>query len=292
MYYIVFGLLYVVSLLPLRVLYVLSSLGYLVVYFILGYRKGVVLQNLAYAFPQKSEKDREKTARQFYRNFIDSFIENIKFISASDTFFKKHFTGNTEILLPIHASGRKCQVLLAHNFNWELANLAVPLLTPFQMLTVYMPISNKLFNRLLMHIRCRTGAKMLAATRMSRELIPYRNQQYLMALVADQNPGNPANAYWFNFLGRPAPFVKGPEKNARANNAVIVYCYFTKAKRGYYHAHFELAETEPLQLPEKELMRRYVTYLEKVVTANPEMWLWSHRRWKHQWKPEYGPVTE
>jgi len=291
MYYIVFGLLYVVSLLPLRVLYVFSSLGYLIVYFILGYRKEVVLQNLAYAFPQKSEMAREKTARQFYRNFIDSFIENIKFISASATFFKKHFTGNTEILLPIHASGRKCQVLLAHNFNWELANLAVPLLSPFQMLTVYMPISNKIFNRLLMHIRTRTGAKMLAATRMSRELIPYRNQQYLMALVADQNPGNPANAYWFNFLGRPAPFVKGPEKNARANNAVIVFCYFTKEKRGYYQAHFELAETEPLNLPEKELMRRYVAYLEKVVTGNPEMWLWSHRRWKHEWKPEYGAVT-
>ena len=292
MYQIVFGLLYVLSLLPLRVLYLLSDLSFLIIYYVWGYRKGIVMQNLADAFPAKSKEERKRIARRFYRNLIDSFIESIKFISASDKFFKKHYVGNAEIFLPLYNAGRKCEIMLAHNFNWELANLAMPLLSPYKVLTVYMPLRNKIFDRLFIHIRSRTGATLLAATRMSRELIPYRHQQYLMGLVADQNPGNPANAYWFNFFGKPTPFVKGPEKNARANNATIVFCYFTKRKRGYYQSHFELAELEPLSLPEKELTRRYVHYLEKVVAADPEMWLWSHRRWKHEWRPEYGPVED
>lgn len=290
MYYVVYGILYAVSLLPLRVLYLFSDVAFFFIYYVAGYRKKVVMNNLTIAFPEKREEERKRIARQFYRNLIDTFIESIKFISASNNFFRRHYTGNAELFLPIYESGKKCQIMLAHNFNWELANLAMPLLSPFQVLTIYMPIENKIIDRLFIHIRSRTGAIMLAATRISREVVKYRNQQYLMGMVADQNPGSPANAYWFPFFGRPAPFVKGPEKNARANNATVVFCYFTKRKRGYYTVHFELAETEPLRLPEKELTRRYVHYLENVIRANPEMWLWSHRRWKHQWKEEYGEV--
>ncbi len=290
MYHVVYSILYLISLLPLKVLFLLSDIAFYIIYLCFGYRKDVVMQNLTIAFPEKTKKEKEYIARKFYKNFCDTFIESIKFISASDDFFRKHYIANSEIFLPIYASGKKCQILLAHNFNWELANLAMPLLSPFQVLAVYKSINNKIFNRLFLHIRSRTGAIMLAAPRISRELIPYRHKQYLMGLVADQNPGNPANAYWFNFFGRPTPFVTGPEKNARANNATIVFCYFTKRKRGYYQSHFELAETDPLTLPEKELTHRYVRYLEKVVTADPEMWLWSHRRWKHEWKEEYGSV--
>src|SRR5207249_7212658 len=116
-------------------------------------------------------------------------------------------------------------------------------------------------------------------TKMRQAFMPYRNQQYMMALVADQSAGNLHNAYWLKFFGRLTPFVKGPEKNAKASNAVVVFCYFTKSKRGYYQAHFEVAETEPAQLPDAALTKKYVAYLEEVIRTHPEMWLWSHRRW-------------
>jgi KDO2-lipid IV(A) lauroyltransferase len=290
MYYIVFGLLYLLSLLPIRVLYLISDFAYLIIYRIVGYRKKIVLQNLSIAFPQKSEKERLQIANKFYRNFTDNFIETIKFLSASDQFLKKHFTGNIEVLAPLHEQGKICQIHLAHNFNWELANLAVSLQAPYQVLSIYMPIKNKAIDRLFKYMRSRTGAKLISAHRMRYEILQYRNTQYLLGLIADQNPPDVRFAWWFEFFNRPAPFVKGPEKGARSNNAAVVFCYFTKPKRGYYHGHFEVATTEPASLPDTELTKRYVTFLEKVISDCPEMWLWSHRRWKHQWKPEYGPV--
>lgn len=290
MYYLLYGFLYVMSLLPLRVLYLFSELAFFIVYRLAGYRKEVVLKNLQIALPEKTDAEREKIAKQFYRNFTDNFIETIKLISAGKKFIEKHFVGNTQVLFDLHKQGKKCQVHLGHNFNWEFANIAMAFYTPYTLLTVYMPISNKAVDKLFKKIRTRTGAVLLPATKMAGALLPYRDQQYMLALVADQNPGVPARAYWLNFFGRPTPFVKGPEKGARANDAAVVFAHFTKRKRGYYEAHFELAALEPNSLPEGELTRIYIQHLERVIKANPEMWLWSHRRWKHEWKPEYGKV--
>jgi KDO2-lipid IV(A) lauroyltransferase len=290
MYYLVYGFLYLVSLLPLRVLYLLSDFTYFIIYRVAGYRKEVVCQNLNIAFPEKTEEEKKLIAKKFYRNFTDNFIETIKLISAGNKFINKHFSIDTEVLHKLYEQGKKCQIHLGHNFNWEIANLAVASLTPYKLLCVYMPINNKAIDRLFMKLRTKTGAILLPATQMRTAMLPYRDEKYLMALVADQNPGIPSNAYWFNFFGRPTPFVKGPEKAARANDCAVIFAYLTKTKRGYYVAHTVLATTEPRTLPETELSKKYVHYLEGVITANPEMWLWTHRRWKHEWKPEYGEV--
>ena len=290
MYYLVYGLFYLISLLPLRVLYLVSDAFYEILYHLVGYRKDVVMKNLNIAFPHKTEEQKKRIAKQFYRNFLDTFIETIKMISASKSFLQMHCKVDTSILYQLHSQGKKCQVHLGHNFNWELANVVVPYDNPYLQLSLYMPMTNKLFDRLFKTIRSRNGAVMLPATKISQAMIPYRDQQYLMGLVADQNPGVPSKAYWFYFFGRPTPFVTGPEKNARANDCAVLFAYCTKQKRGYYEIHFELATTEPRLLQETELTKTYVSFLEKVIRANPEMWLWSHRRWKHDWKPEYGPI--
>jgi len=290
MYYFVYGLLYLLSLLPLKVLYLFSDFAYFIIYYIAGYRKKIVLKNLSIAFPKKTEKERVKIAKKFYRNFTDNFIETIKLISAAENFIRKHYIGNMQIFSDLYVQGKKCQIHLGHNFNWEIANLGMPLLTPYTLLTVYMPINNQTMDRLFKKIRSKTGAVLLPATKMQIAMLPWRDKQYMLALVADQNPGVPSKAYWLNFFGRPTPFVTGPEKGARANNAAVVFLHFTKKKRGYYEAHTELATLDPNALSPTELTKNYIQYLEKVITTNPEMWLWSHRRWKHEWKPEYGPV--
>jgi Kdo2-lipid IVA lauroyltransferase/acyltransferase len=290
MYYVVYGLLYLLSLLPLRVLYLLSDFVYFIIYYLAGYRKKVVLHNLSIAFPEKSEKEREDIARKFYRNFTDNFIETIKLLSAGKNFIQKHFITDTGVLNDLYRQGKKCQVHLGHNFNWEIANLAVARSTPYSFLAVYMPINNKIMDRLLRKLRSKSGAILLPATEMRTAMLPWRDKQYLLALVADQNPGVPSKGYWFNFFGRPTPFVTGPEKGARANDAAVVFVHFTKRKRGYYQMFAELAVSDPLSLPEEEMTRRYIRYLERVIRESPEMWLWSHRRWKHEWKPEYGKI--
>jgi KDO2-lipid IV(A) lauroyltransferase len=290
MYSIVYGLLYLVSLLPLRVLYLVSDFAYFIIYYVAGYRKKVVLDNLSIAFPEKTESEKKHIAKKFYRNFTDNFIETIKLISAGKSFLRKHFICDTQLFEELYRRGKKCQVHLGHNFNWEFANQAMAFYTPYTLLTVYMPINNKTVDRLFQNIRSKTGAVLLPATKMRTAMLPWRDKKYLLALVADQNPGVPSKGYWLNFFGRPTPFVTGPEKGAIANNAAVVFIHFTKKKRGYYEAHPELAALDASSLPEMEITRNYILYLERVIRANPEMWLWSHRRWKHEWKPEYGKI--
>src|SRR4051812_43713521 len=114
MYYLIYGFLYLFSLLPLRILYLVSDFFYFLVYYVLGYRKKIVLQNLTIAFPEKTADEKKRIAKKFYRNFTDTFIETIKFISAGERYFKKHLTGDMQILRELHKKGKKCQVHLGH----------------------------------------------------------------------------------------------------------------------------------------------------------------------------------
>jgi KDO2-lipid IV(A) lauroyltransferase len=290
MYHLVYGILYLFSLLPLPVLYLFSDLAYFIVYYIMGYRKDVVLQNLEIAFPEKTAAQRTLIAKDFYHNFTDTFIETIKFISAGHGFFDRHFKADFSIVKPVYEKGRAIQFHVGHNFNWELANLAMPSHLPDSVLGVYMPLKNKTFDRLFRKIRSKFGTRLVAATRMRQEMMPYRGTQYILGLVADQSPPGPDKAYWVKFFGKPTGFLKAPEDAARRNNLPVFFAHFTKIKRGYYQGHIELASEDPAELPPGQLTKIYASYLERVMSANPEMWLWSHRRWKHAWKEEYGLI--
>jgi len=292
LYYIVYGLLYAISLLPLRALYVLSDFAYFLLYYIIGYRKTVVFSNLKQAFPQKTEEERKAIAKKFYKNFTDNFIEVIKLISCSTSYINKHFYGDYSLPLRMNDEGKRCQALLAHNFNWELGCLAVGSMIKQPFIVVYMPIGSQIIDRLFMKIRTKTGAILLPATNMRNALLPYRDEPYMIALVADQNPGNPSSALWYHFFGKLTPFVKAPESGARRGNTPMLFCKIIKERRGYYKIFFEMGEENPSRLKEGEPTKKYVEYLHQFISEYPEMWLWSHRRWKWDWKQEYGKVIE
>jgi KDO2-lipid IV(A) lauroyltransferase len=287
MYYLVYGIFYIISLLPIRVLYVLADAFYGLIYYVIGYRKGVVMSNLAIAFPEKTEAEKVAIAKKFYHNFVDNFIETIKMVSASDAYILKRFTGNWNLLNEVLESGSCGHILLGHTFNWEWGNLAIGLNMHSNLLVVYMPISNKVLDRLFLKLRTRGKTRMLSAHNMRKELMPYRNTQYTLGLAADQNPGAPNNAYWLNFFSKAAPFVTGPEKGARSKNLPVFFCYIEKLRRGYYNMVVSIGETNPKALPEGALTIKFVKYLEDIIRMQPDMWLWSHNRWKHQWKDEY-----
>ncbi|HET7001876.1 MAG TPA: lysophospholipid acyltransferase family protein [Puia sp.] len=288
MYYIVSGFFYLLSLLPMRLLYIISDGIYLLVYYIIGYRKKTVMDNLEIAFPEKSMSERVKIAKTFYRNLIDSFIETIKLVSASRRFLEKRITANWEVLDPLFNSGKSCQLHLVHTFNWEWGHHVLGNHTKYQVLVVYMPLSNAVMEKIMYRLRVRYGNKFIAADKMSKSMETFKDTQYLLGLVADQSPGNLHNAYWLNFFGRPTGFVSGPEKGARAGNLPVLFTSIVKPKRGYYQAHLEVACENPGSLKEGELTVLYARYMEKAIRQNPEMWLWSHRRWKHSWNPVYA----
>lgn len=291
MYYVVYGLLYLLSLLPMRLLYLLADGLALFLYAVVRYRRKVVMNNLTIAFPDKTEAERKKIAKRFYRNFVDNFIETLKLLSASPSFIKAHFViDNPEILENYYHAGLRCQLHLGHTFNWEIANAAMPLLSDYPFIVAYMPIENKVFERLLLHLRGRTGTILLPATRLQRSILPYRNTQYLLTLVADQAPGNPDQSYWLNFFGRPTSFVRGPERGARAGDIPAVFVRFYKTSRGHYRVFLTTIADHPARLAEGELTRRYRDLLEDSIQQAPDLWLWSHNRWKASWRDEFSKL--
>jgi len=287
MYYLVYSLFYLLSLLPMRLLYIISDGIYVVVYYLIGYRKEIVMNNLETAFPEKSNAERVKIAKAFYHNLLDSFIETIKLVSASSRFLEKRVTANWEVLEPLFKSGKSCQLHLGHTFNWEWGHHVLSRHTKYQVLVVYQPISNPALEKIMYNLRVRHGNKFIAATNMSKSMETFKDTQYLLGLVADQSPSNLSNAYWMNFFGKPTGFVSGPEKGARAGNLPVLFTHIIKPKRGHYRAFLEVACEDPGTLKEGELTLRYARYMEKVIRLNPEMWLWSHRRWKRTWDSAY-----
>ena len=272
------------------VLYMFSDFIHFLIYRVFGYRMNVVMQNLEIAFPEKSLPERKAIARKFYRNLIDTFVEMIKMISASDAFLQKRFSGNWEVLNECHRTGRAAHVHMGHTFNWEWGNYIASTKLLYKFIGVYMPVKNKAMDRLFLKIRSRGGTILIPATPTKTFISsfhPHRTSQYLIGLAADQSPGDPSRAYWLNFFGKRTAFVTGPEKGAKARNLPVFFCYISKPKRGHYHIVFTLAEEDPINLKEGELTVRFARYLEEVIRRLPDMWLWSHRRWKREWKDEY-----
>lgn len=292
MYYLVYIPLYLLSLLPFPVLYFFSDMAYGFLYYIMGYRKKVVMENLKIAFPEKTEAERTRIAKKFYHQFVDNFIETLKFLSLNEKGFAKRFDFDTSGLDQAYKSGKSIQLLVMHNFNWEYANWGMARVSKYPFLAIYMPVGNKHFDRIIMNMRARFGTILIPATNFRRTYMEYVKTQHTTGSVADQSPGDPRKAWWFYFFGKPTAFVTGPEKGARLNDSVLILInFYPTERRGYYKMTSTFLTDDPQSFPEKEITRQYVRYVEKCIREHPSNYLWSHRRWKHVYKEEYGEIT-
>jgi KDO2-lipid IV(A) lauroyltransferase len=290
MYYIVYPLLYLFSLLPFFILYGISDFIAFLIRDVFKYRKDVVLGNLQIAFPEKTQAERNKIARKFYQYFTDTFIESIKAISISKKTLEKRNTGNYDLINGLIEKGYNINLLGGHQFNWEYGSLLYALHLKIHITAIYMPISNKILNKIFYDIRTRYGSVFISAADFKNNVGDVTKKQYILALAADQNPGDPRYAYWIRFFGRPTPFVTGPEKGAIKNNAAVVFVGFKKVKRGHYHFEPTLLVKSAAGMKEGKLTSLYRDALEKVINNDPVNYLWSHRRFKFEWKEEYGEL--
>ena len=292
MYYFIYGFLWLVSFLPFRVLYLLSDAIYGLLFYVIKYRKEVVMNNLLIAFPEKTEKERKKIAKQFYHNFVDTFMESIKFITISKKQIQGRASGNFHIVNELTDKGHCVHMMAAHQFNWEFGNslAAMSLTAPF--VGIYMPIANKSLNRIFYNFRKKFGTILIAATDFKNKRHEMLPALYSMGLAADQNPGNPSSAYWIDFFNKPTPFVTGPAKSAVKQNTAVIMVGFKKIKRGYYHFNCKLIVTEAAKISPEQLTAMYKKEVERIIREDPANYLWSHRRWKYNWKEEYGLVIK
>ncbi|HEX2684733.1 MAG TPA: lysophospholipid acyltransferase family protein [Ferruginibacter sp.] len=287
MYYVIYVPLYLLSLLPLRLLYVLSDIISFFLFRVFGYRRKVIEKNLSIAFPGKSLTERRTIARKFHRNFTDSFIETVKCLSVSKKFYDKHCTTDFSIFNRLAAENKSCQMHACHQFNWEWVNLHWSIHVKQPLVIVYMPISSKPVDRLFFTLRTKFGTVMLPATEARKAFVAWRNKTHALALIADQKPAAPAFSYWLKFFQEPTPFVTGPEKNAVMKKCPVIFGRVMKPSRGKYDSTLVLACEDASKLQPGELTLMYRDFIEDAIRRQPDMYLWSHKRFKHEWSEEY-----
>ncbi len=292
MYYIVYGLLYAISLLPLRILFLLSDLAYVVMYYFVRYRRDLIRSNLAIAFPEKTEAQRVRIHKQFMRNFTDVFIETIKMISIRPKELNRRAISDMTYIKQLEAQGYNLHLLAGHQFNWEFGNLLYGSAITIPFIGVYTKVSNKILDKIFYKARSRYGTLMVSKEDFRRRRVELLADRYMLALAADQNPADPATGYWMNFFGNPAPFIPGPTKAAVKSDSAVIYFAFRKLKRGVYQftAHpitLHAADHRP-----EDLTMIYKNLLEDAIRLDPANYLWSHRRWRHEYKPDYPHIID
>lgn len=282
-FYIALPFLYLISWLPFPLLYLLSDGAYFLIYRVIGYRKKVVYTNLKHSFPEKTPKELKHIEKKFYQYLCDLFLETLKTLSISkkQTLKRCVFSENAvSIFKQLYNEKQSCIVVMGHYGNWEWAGHSFRLTNPQPLYVIYHPLSNPHFDQLIHHMRSRFGAKLYAMRDTIREMIKNRNEVSATAFIADQTPA-PESAYWTTFLNQDTPVFWGTEKIAKKLNFPVVYVTVNRLKRGYYEVNAEYLAKSPKDTSEGELSELHTKRLEKDIREKPEIWLWSHRRWKH-----------
>lgn len=287
MYYLVYGILYLISLLPFFILYAISDFFLFLVYHLAGYRKKIVMDNLAIAFPEKTISERKQIAKKFYSNFIDTIVESVKMISLSEKEFEKRCTADLDSSNALAAKGKNIQFHSGHQMNWEYANWIFAKKLKLPWVGIYMPISSKVVNKIFYDLRAKYNTVLVSTVEFKSRMHEVFKSQYSLGLAADQNPGKIHQAYWLNFFSKPAPFVTGPDRGAIRNNVSVVFVRFVKIKRGHYHFETKVIVENAGELTEGQLTLMYRDFLEETIRSNPDNYLWSHRRWKHQYREDF-----
>ena len=281
-YYLVLPYIYLVSILPFRILYLLSDLVFLLIYHVFGYRKAVVTTNLERSFPEKSFDEICAIRRDFYKYFCDLSLETIKTLTISRSAVNAHFSyGDMSAFEHFHKQKQSVIIVMGHLGNWELSGAYFSQLPLHQLYVIYHPLRNKYFDGLFYRMRTRHGTGLYPMKSAYRGMVRDRKSLTATAFIADQTP-SPKNAHWMTFLNQETAVFKGTETIARKLDYPVIYLSVVREKRGHYRLDGELLVEHPGELIDNELTELHTKRLERDIIDHPETWLWSHRRWKHR----------
>ena len=286
-YNIVKGLLWVLSLLPFPVLYVISD--FLCLFVSRFYRTKVVRSNLKSAFPEKTEEELRHIEKKFYHQFCDNFVEVIKMLSMSkqDIMRRMTFSGLEEAKKR-HEAGQKLNFLyLSHFGNWEwIASIAYHMEPWCASAQVYHHIYNKVMDKFFLRLRSRFNTLSVSQKQTLRLVLTLlkEGKQPILGLIADQRPRRKFATTWMRFLNQPTPLITGGETMGERIGANYVYGSMTCVKRGYYK--MTIQPIEPIEGEEFSYVKQYMRMLEKDIQREPHLWLWTHKRWKFHYDKE------
>ena len=285
-YIFTYSFIWLLHLLPERILYLLSDLLYLLMYHVAGYRKKVVSANLKKAFPEYDKTEIKRISKKFFHHLSDLMLESAvsNFYSESKA-LKKITYKNPELLNELYGKGKPVMAVLGHYGNWEYLS-SLGLVIEYPVVAIYKPLHNKYFDRLVQKNRKTFGVIPVPMEKIGRKLIEYHrsNTPVLTLNLGDQRPLYHQIHYWTKFMGQQTPMFLGSEKLARKLDAAVVFLKIRKLKRGRYEMEVELICESPECLKPYEITNRHVAILENMIREEPAYWLWSHLRWKHSFE--------
>lgn len=277
--------LYLLSLLPLPLLFFFARLLYYLLYYVIGYRKKVVRQNLINSFPEKSSSEIKAIEKKFFLFLAELIFEIIKMttISKKETLRRVTFTG-LEQLEAHFTAGESVLACTGHYGNWELGTLALGLNISAKTMVIYKPINNKVFEYWFDKMRTKYGNIFVAMRQTLRGMATYKNEPTLLCFASDQSPTREEAKYFVDFLHQPTAALLGVEKIAKSTNRPIYYFKVNVVRKGYYHVEVLPMCLDPSKMNEFEITNLHFKFLEDIIKEQPQYWLWSHKRWK--FKPE------
>lgn len=277
---------WLLAIMPFRMLYAVSDILYLLVYKVAGYRKSVVRKNLSNSFPEKTKDELRAIEHKFYHYICDYMLESMKMLllPKKELLRRMKFT-NTELYLEMIEKHGGIVVMMPHyaNFEWTVAMGSFMKEGDIPM-QVYKPIKNKHIDELFKYIRSRFGGYNVPKHDTIREVIKARNagKRLVLGLIADQSPNSNSLHFWTTFLNQETSFMEGGERIARMMDFPVLYCELKKEKRGYCEAIFELMVESPKQTTKGEITEMFARKVEQTIIREPGYWFWSHKRWKHK----------
>jgi Kdo2-lipid IVA lauroyltransferase/acyltransferase len=285
LFYLIF---YPLSILPLKILNALFSPFYLLITYIIKYRKKVTIENLKYSFSDWTPTQVSKLYKQYQQHLTQIAAEMLKMISISrKKLNKRYYCTNPEIVNSFYTKGQSVILVSGHYNNWEWMVLALDSMFQHHGIGVGKANSNKDFERLINRARTRYGTEVVFADHVRDTFENYIETgtpcAYMM--LSDQSPNNLKKAYYTNFLNQDSAIIYGAEYFAKKYNFPVFYYQVIKDKPGYYHVDITLISDKPQETHYGEITEKYVQLLEQTIINKPQYWLWSHRRWKNRGKP-------
>ncbi len=287
-----FGLILILSYLPLRVLYLLSDFFYLLLITIFPYRKKVIERNLKFSFPDLSIQQLNRLRNHFYRHFSDLIVEGIKNLTISKKELQKRLVvENPEVLDKLKERNTSLLLISGHYGNWEWMITSLAFLLPFKAIGIGMPLTNSFWDKSVNKRRSRFGLQVVHSKNYKEALYDGETPKAILTL-SDQSPGSSENAYWTTFLNQPTAVLFGSEFMAHEYQFTPVFFSIRKVKRGYYSLKLIPFEKPLIDLNYGELTEWHTRLLEQEIEQNPSYWLWSHKRWKRQVPSDLAKLKE
>ncbi|MBM6890632.1 lysophospholipid acyltransferase family protein [Bacteroides caecigallinarum] len=285
MYYLLYSIIRILSHIPFRVMYFISDCLFYLVYYVFRYRRRIVRKNLTESFTSKSEKEIIKIEKQFYHFFVDMILESVKLASASKDEIKRRMSfKNIEEVNETLKQGKSISLYLGHYANWEwCSSIPLHLESDVTSAQIYHKLSNQNMDRLMLYIRERMGAvcvDMRKTARYATELVANR-KVCIIGFIADQSPKRVESHHFLHFLNHNTPVLTGTEKITKHYGFEAFFLNVKRVKRGYYEAEFIKLHDNPQSLPDYELTSLYYRMLEKCINTHPELYLWSHNRFRN-----------